>query len=180
MEAKGRLTNISINTATGRTCLGFEFEHLLPEAAEPLRNTDLRIKAEKWREKRSLNANAYFHVLVSKIAQAVGESNTETKNQLISDYGFPEMPPIQIIGRERDDWRKLAAVHLHPTSATRVLDNGELYRVYYLMRGSHTYDTKEMSRLIDGAVSEAKALGIETMTPEEIGRMLSAWKNEAR
>ena len=36
------------------------------------------------------------------------------------------------------------------------------------MRGSHTYDSKEMSRLIDGTVSEAKELGIETMPLDEL------------
>lgn len=35
-----------------------------------------------------------------------------------------------------------------------------------VMRGSHTYDTDEMAKLIDGTVYEAKELGIETMTPE--------------
>ena len=41
--------------------------------------------------------------------------------------------------------------------------------------GSHTYDTKEMSRLIEGTVSEAKELGIDTRTPEEIALMTEEW-----
>ena len=75
-------------------------------------------------------------------------------------------------------WQKLDNIHLRPTAFTKVLDNGRLYRVYYVMRGSHTYDTKEMSRLIDGTVSEAKELGIETMTPNEIERMKQQWGKE--
>jgi hypothetical protein len=43
------------------------------------------------------------------------------------------------------------------------------------MRGSHTFNTKEMSRLIDGTIEEAKELGIETATPEQIRRMMAAW-----
>lgn len=43
------------------------------------------------------------------------------------------------------------------------------------MRGSHTYDTKEMSELIKGTVQEAKALGIETATPQEIKEMEERW-----
>ena len=46
------------------------------------------------------------------------------------------------------------------------------YRIY---RGSHTYDTKEMSLLIDGTVMEAKELGIETMTPAELAEMKARW-----
>ena len=55
------------------------------------------------------------------------------------------------------------------------MDNGKLYRVYVVMRGSHTYDTKEMSRLIDGTVQEAKEHGIETLPPDELERMMSTW-----
>jgi hypothetical protein len=32
-------------------------------------------------------------------------------------------------------------------------------------------DTKEMSILIDGIVSEAKEMGIETLTPDELARI---------
>ena len=43
------------------------------------------------------------------------------------------------------------------------------------MRGSHTYNTDEMSKLIDGAVSEAKDLDIETLTPNQIREMKERW-----
>jgi hypothetical protein len=55
------------------------------------------------------------------------------------------------------------------------MDNGKLYRVYIVMKGSHTYDTKQMSVLIDGTVGEAKDLGIETLPPHELERMKSQW-----
>lgn len=45
-----------------------------------------------------------------------------------------------------------------------------------MLRGSHDYDTKEMSTLIDGVVSEAKELGIETMTPDRIKEMMAAYE----
>jgi hypothetical protein len=32
-----------------------------------------------------------------------------------------------------------------------------------------------MSHLIDGVISEAKELGIDTLTPDEKERMLAAW-----
>ena len=36
-------------------------------------------------------------------------------------------------------------------------------------------DTKEMARLIDGAIFTAKELGIDTDTPEQIERNKSLW-----
>ena len=46
-----------------------------------------------------------------------------------------------------------------------------MYRTYFLLRGSSTYDTAEMSALLDGVIEDCKSCGIETATPEEIERM---------
>lgn len=47
-----------------------------------------------------------------------------------------------------------------------------MWKVY---KDSHKMDTKEMARVIDGAIQEAKALGIETETPDELARMKARW-----
>mgnify|MGYP002522713106 CR=1 FL=1 len=44
--------------------------------------------------------------------------------------------------------------------------------------GSSHYDTKEMSDFIDGIVSEAEELGIETETPDELARLKAVWTPE--
>ena len=44
--------------------------------------------------------------------------------------------------------------------------------LYY---GSSTYDTKQMSALIDILVQDAQALGIETATPEQIAKYKELW-----
>ena len=130
------------------------------------------------RNKRSLSANAYFHVLCQKVAEKTSQSLTEVKNQMIADYGQTDINMATIILRDDIDWRKIQGIHLHPTMATRVLDNGKLYRVYYVMRGSHTYDSKEMNILIQGIIQEAKAVGVETIPPNELHMMLERWKPE--
>jgi hypothetical protein len=55
-------------------------------------------------------------------------------------------------------------------------EDGKELVFYKIFRGSSTYDTKEMSILIDGIVTECKELGIETLPPEEVKRMLEMWK----
>ena len=55
-------------------------------------------------------------------------------------------------------------------------ENGIEITFYRVYRGSHTYNTEEMSILIDGTVQEAKDLGIETMTPDQIEEMKQKWK----
>ena len=40
-----------------------------------------------------------------------------------------------------------------------------------LLKGSSNYDSAEMTHLLDGLISECKAIGVETATPEELERM---------
>ena len=111
---------------------------------------------------------------MDKIAKALKISEVESKNQMLARYGQLDNYVKTIILDDEIEWQKLASIHLRPTTHTKVMENGRLYRVYLVIRGSHTYDTTEMGRLIDGTVEEAKALGIETMTPAELERMIKA------
>lgn len=54
-------------------------------------------------------------------------------------------------------------------------EGGILFNCYLVYKDTHKMDTKEMSRLIDGAISEAKELGIETETPEQLEAMKKKW-----
>lgn len=114
---------------------------------------------------RSLTQNGYYWQLLSQTARLLKMSNTELHNQMLAEFGQVDEDIKQIIMLDSIDWRTLPHMHLRPTAATRTLDNGKLYRVYYVMRGSSTYNTTEMSRLLDGMIEEAKAQGIETLPP---------------
>ena len=65
-------------------------------------------------------------------------------------------------------------IHVKPIG--REYSDGCEWVRFAFMRGSHTYNTAEMSRLIDGTVAEAKQLGIETLPPSELERMKAAWE----
>ena len=130
-------------------------------------NWDIR----EWHPKRSLSQNAYFHVLVEKIAKVLKVSNTAVKNKLIADYGYYDADVGHVIVKDSLDYLEFEQIHLKPSTKTQVMANGELYRVFYVMRGTHTYDTAEMTRILDKTVEEAKQLGIETLPPEELERM---------
>lgn len=137
---------------------------------------DLREHRET--KKRSLNANSYFYALITKIAEKQKISLNEVHNMMLSSYGYPEFIDkrvVYFILPDRIDVNKLEGIHLKATSKTQTLDNGELNRVYIVMRGSHTFNSKEMARLIDGVISEAQALDIDTITPNEKERMLIQW-----
>lgn len=147
-----------------------------PDIFDSTREKEVSVEIKQYREGRSLNANAYFHVLCDKIAKVLKISAIEAKNMMLCSYGQLDEDVKHIILDDEIEWKKVESLHLRPTTHTKVMDNGKLYRVYLVIRGSHTYDTLEMSRLIDGTVEDAKVLGIETMTPAEIERMVSAWR----
>lgn len=129
-------------------------------------------------KKRSLSANNYFYALCTKMAEKLKISLNEVHNQMLSRYGYPEFiddKVVYFILPDNIDVNKLEGVHLKATSKTQVLDNGDLNRVYIVMRGSHTYNTAEMARLIDGVISEAQQLDIQTITVTEKDKMLEQW-----
>ena len=129
-------------------------------------------------KRRSLSANNYFYALCTKIAEKLRISLNEVHNQMLSRYGYPEYIEDKIVYfilPDKVDVNKLEGVHLKATSKTQVLDNGDLNRVYIVMRGSHTYNSVEMARLIDGVISEAKELGIDTITVTEKDKMIEQW-----
>lgn len=54
--------------------------------------------------------------------------------------------------------------------------NGKECEWYKVFKGSGEYNTKEMSILIEGIVSDAKELGIKTLDEIEIERLEKKWK----
>lgn len=126
------------------------------------------------KEKRSLNANAYFHVLVGKIAYAVGESEEIIKQQLVTDYGTQ----AAVIALPCGVSPKSAGILYSRWLNDFVSPKGVKCAQHMLYKPTHTLDTTEMARLIDGAVSEAQQLGIETKTPEELDKIKALWGKE--
>lgn len=173
----GTLKGAARDIVSGKWSITFEIEG--EPSIEGLKDQKLEITAVKYRKKRSLDANAYFHVLVSKIAEAMGASNTEIKNQLIRDYGqyeyIDDQIPTYLVAPEYvDELLKREDIHFKPAGY-----EGDRVRLA-VMRGSHTYNSKEMSVLIDATVNEAKALGIETLSSEEIAHMLEVVNARSR
>lgn len=180
MKLKADNLNIMQDILNGGFLLSMHVSEI-PSGAEKLREEALAVSITKWRERRSLTANAYYWVLVSKIAEAAGMSNARAHNMLLRSYGVPEtiggqltiaMLPVEA----EDEILERELYHLKPTSKTKVGKDGQIFRAYILLKGSSDYDSKEMARLIDGTVEEAKMLGLETLPEEEIERMMAAYE----
>ena len=177
MELTGKAVGASLDFDTNRFRITFEVNEndVVKSEYDKLRSYDkLKIKAVRYTQRRSLDANAYFHVLVGKIADALTISKAKAKNVLICKYGQPQLLPDGSImvyktnAPEEFMWEQ-ESIHAIPV---KYEEKAKFYKIY---RGSHTYDTKEMSVLIDGTVADAKELGIETATPTELAEMKERW-----
>lgn len=144
-----------------------------------LQGKDLDLDLKPHREKRSLDANAYYYVLLSKMAEKLQTSVNELHNMTLSRYGYPEIYENALVTmalRADIDPNRLEGIHLKSTGHITTNSKGTDFMNYVVMRGSHTFNTLEMSHLIDGVISEAKELGIDTITPAEKERMMALWE----
>ena len=179
MECTGRLTSVTKDILSGKLNVTFQIDTEPVEELNVLgRMEQIDIKADKHRKRRSLDANAYFHVLVGKIAEKMIVSKARMKNILICMYGQPEVLPdgsplIYKTNAPVEYMMELESIHSIPV---KYVDDATFYKIY---RGSHTYDSYEMSKLIEGTVAEAIEKGIDVKTPDEIRRMVSAWQSRA-
>ncbi len=143
------------------------------------------VEIKEHREKRSLDANAYYWVLLGKLHKALKISSSYCHNLMLRRYGTLERfdeKPVYLVVPDTDEAAAKAdeadTYHIKPTSSVRTGKDGKSYRTYMLLRGSHDYNTEEMSALIDGIVEECKQVGIETLTPLELERMKEEWRRK--
>ena len=167
---KGRLLDFSFSL-NHKQRITIELDYDFREGFDALKGADLEIKIKKWRRKRSLDANAYFHVLVNEIAMAKGLSDDEVKRALVVDYGTVARDDDgMVIGFKLPASVSVDDIYPYTKLYKQVEENGRLFNCYLVYKRSSAMDTKEMSHLIDGAVAEARELGIDTDTPEQKAR----------
>jgi hypothetical protein len=174
-ELTGKITNFSLDYKTQKAVLTLE----LNERNNATRMFDklnqcekLAINIDKWRDKRSTEANAYAWVLIGKIADCVGASKDEVYLEMLKRYGQTFVSKIQnekveLFKRKEKYWQE------HETLEPE--EKAQYFRVWV---GSSDYNTEEMSIFINGIVSEAEELDIETKTPSQIAEMMSLWESE--
>ena len=137
-----------------------------------LKGEPLDVEIKKHRERRSLTSNAYSWVLITKIAQSMQPplNKNDVYVEMLKRYGQGDIVSIQ---KERLD-NVLRAFDYYEFKGIGEV-RGKEFHHYMVYVGSSQYNTKEMSVFIDGIVEEAKELGIETMTPDELRKMMEEW-----
>ena len=132
------------------------------------------VQVEKWSDKRSLQANAYFHVLCNKIAEATKSSMDDVKKLLVSQYGTlargSDGKYMAVKVPKNTDIEKIYPYFRHIGEDENGLD------MYLFFKHTSDLNKDEMNRLIQGTVDEASNLGIEVLTPQELAAMMNRYK----
>jgi len=174
---RGRLIDLSIGLNRKQRVM-VELDKDFRDMFENLKDTELEIKIKKYHKRRSLSANAYFHVLVNKIAEAQGLGNEEVKTNLVCEYGaLAKDGDGQTVGFKLPASVNVSTIYPYVKCFDTRNEGGKEFNCYLVYKQTHLMDSKEMARLIDGAIYEARDLGIETGTPEMIARYKDEWNS---
>ena len=132
---------------------------------------------ERKRKKRSTDANAYFFTLADKLTERLNIPKTEIYRNYVKEIGGVSETvcvKTEAVQKLCEGWRHNGLGWQTDTVPSKI-DGCTNVILYY---GSSTYNTEQMSRLIDLVVEDCKVQGIETRTPDEIADMLSLWESE--
>jgi hypothetical protein len=115
-------------------------------------------------------------VLIHKLAEAMHLAPVEVYREAIRNVGNNATP---LCVREQDVARMIR--NWERNGLGWVVDNLGMSQVrgcrnLLAYHGSSTYDTEQMSRLIDILVQDCKQLDIETLTPDKIALLKEAWQ----
>ena len=169
-ELTGKLAyNLSF-TAKGKPIVTMEMNEYTPAVrmVDELHDKVLTVKIDEYREKRSLNANNYAWKLITEIGNKIRQGKDEIYLMMLKRYGQSDMVSVVADVPVKHYFK-------YYEEAGESTLNGKLFKHYRVYKGSSEFSTLEMSIFIDGIVSEAKDLGIQTDTPERIARMKDLW-----
>ena len=179
MKCSGKIVGANIDFTTHKPVLMLQVNEVndFKQLVDDMKGMDkLSIEIKPYRAKRSLDANAYFFVLADKLAEKLNTTKEEIYRNAIRDIGgVSETVCVKNKAVERlcEGWIRNGLGWQTETFPSKIEGCTNVI-LYY---GSSTYDTAQMSRLIDNIVQECKAQGIETATPNEIANLLSLWES---
>lgn len=142
-----------------------------------LKSQNKHVEIKEHKNTRSLDANAYLWVLLTKLQDKLSIPKEELYKNYIQKIGSSEILPVknEAVDKFREAWQRNGLGWITETTKSK-LDGFTNVIAYY---GSSSYNTAEMSRLINEVVDDCKEQNIETKSDSEINSLLKQWgKNE--
>lgn len=167
IEAQGRIESIT-KPIKGKGYLVTVRIDALPEGLD---GKLLDVTLKEHREKRSKDANALLWACIGDISKATGIDKWDVYLKLLKRYGrytyiAVRRSAVEMVKRQWRECEEIGPVSVNGTPCVQML-------CYY---GSSTYDTHEMSILLDGTLSEMEEIGIQRPASSQIRRALEEWE----
>lgn len=179
MDFLGKIKNIvvspnnivDVTLSTDNTTILEELEKMAKSSK------DMSVEIKRIYGKRSLDANAYFHFLVNKLARHFNLSDEEMKIKMNLQYGTIERDENnKCIGVKIPANVDIKKFYKYAKWFGECTEGGVKFNKYLFYKQTHILNTKEMGELIEGVVQECIDAGIPTKSKEEIKTMLENWE----
>lgn len=130
----------------------------------------IAIECKEHRKKRSLDANGMLWAICTQIAAAIKSSKDEVYLTMLERYGVFTHVIVkpEAVERIKQEWRTCRVLG-------EVTVNGKTGIQIQCYYGSHLYDSKEFSVLLDGVISEAREMGIEVISEQDKQLLIQEW-----
>jgi hypothetical protein len=162
----------SMDSAGDWLCIQTKDARRTLDSLKPGKVYDVEIKEH--REKRSLDSNAYAWLLIDRLAEKLRVPKTEIYRRYIREIGGNNETvcvTAEAADKLRSGWEHNGLGWQTDTMSSK-LPGCVRVVLYY---GSSTYDTAQMSRLIDLIVQDCREQGIETLPPDKLAGMMEEW-----
>ena len=180
MKLTGKINGLSQDYTSGKMLLSLEINEqrdLLEGYDELASREKLSIELKPFREKRSLDANAYLWTPLDKLAKVLEITKDEIYLHFVREHGVVEIVPLknEVIERECARWsRRGLGWMAEPLRDSKIEGYTNVLRIY----GTSSYDSGEFSALLNHVVDECKAQGIQTEPQERIDALVEAYYGE--
>lgn len=177
MDFIGRLEGLSADFKSGRAIVSFVTpadKIALQNALETLKDEPLDISFKKHSKGRSKDANAMLWACLGDIANHLHTDNWSVYLMMLRRYGQFTYICVKpnAVDAVKKQWREseeIGKVNINGQESVQLI-------CYY---GSHTYNTKEFSRLLEGVISEMKEIGLPTPSSQDMRRSLEEWEKKS-
>lgn len=175
----GTLEEINIDYNTGKPKISFLIndKDKLSDI-EQLKGLKLKIEAKKYIKKRTTNANNYFWKLLQELCELAEIDTIEEYKRRVKELGIFRRFRI-----EKDNvktfekmWTAQGIAWFCEIFDTEIIGDTE-FKIINAYYGSSSFNSKQMSRLIDTLVQDCKSVEIETKTQAEIDSLIRSWEN---
>ena len=173
MELKATLESVAWDRRNREARITFASDSI-PEGLEDLQG-ELTVSVKKYRQKRSKDANALLWACISEMSAALTEAPWSVYLGLLRRYGRYTYIVVKenAVEAVKAQWREAEVVGESSIGGQKAVQ----MLCYF---GSHTYDTAEFSKLLDGTISEMKEMGLTPPPSRDMKRAREVWDEKHR